>query len=291
MARTRKDGALAEQLPWPFRDGKMFLIPGDSALGYRLPLASLPWQAPDERESDVERDPFDERKPLTAKKPRRRKSQSSREIYHTALCVEPRDGQLHVFLPPLTHLEHFIDLMRSIEAAVEELDFAVVFEGYEPPSDPRLKLFQVTPDPGVIEVNIHPAADWRTLVDNTETLYERARECRLGAEKFMLDGRHTGTGGGNHVTLGAPAPKDSPFLNHPEILASLISYWQNHPSLSYLFSGLFIGPTSQSPRVDEARDDNLYELEIALAELRAKEKTGAMVCRPRTAQLPGRPHG
>ena len=270
--------------PWPLRRRHLYLIPGDSPLGLRLPLASLPWVADEDKEKEFERDPFDVpgALPDTKSMPSGERSVAStpkasydaNEIVHTALCVEVRDGVLCVFLPPVPLLEDFVVLLTAIETTAVALKLPLRLEGYTPPFDPRLKEFRITPDPGVIEVNIHPSSTWAQLVKNTQILYEEARQTRLGTEKFMLDGRHTGTGGGNHITLGAATPADSPCLRRPDLLMSLIRYWQNHPALSYLFSGMFIGPTSQAPRVDEARHEGLYELEIAFQQMVEHLKPG-----------------
>ncbi|MEZ5447778.1 MAG: transglutaminase family protein [Thiolinea sp.] len=283
-----------QSAPWQFRREAMYLIPGNSPMGFRMPLDSLPWSAEDERDLESQPCPFEDRPPLpdfhgevewryrelvAPPEPRmqhadnRPQAAEWREVPRTALCIQAREGRLHVFLPPLHYLEHYLALLAGIEKTAAELNMPVLLEGYEPPADPRLKSFKVTPDPGVIEVNIHPASNWQELVSNTETLYEEARQARLGTEKFMLDGRHTGTGGGNHVTLGAATPGDSPFLRQPDLLRSLLTYWQHHPGLSYLFSGMFIGPTSQAPRVDEARDEALYELEIAFQQMPSGHNT------------------
>ncbi len=355
--------------PWFFRDERMYLMPGDSPMGLRLPLDSLPWVSEGDYPYLIERDPTAPRDQLPAhasfaaryapgmtsspfgalgavaansadatgangvpatkraadapylarvgaapeatrtiqsrlsearnavaanaqaalqpeptdfaREPKRQ--ESAHWITRTALCVEVRDprrangpkaeavgkksGVLYVFMPPLELLEDYLDLLAAIEATATELKVKIVLEGYPPPRDPRLKLLQVTPDPGVIEVNIHPVNNWKELVRNTEFLYNAAFESRLSAEKFMTDGRHTGTGGGNHFVMGGATPSDSPFLRKPELLASLLLFWHNHPSLSYLFSGMFVGPTSQAPRVDEARNDQLYELEIAIEQI------------------------
>jgi uncharacterized protein (DUF2126 family)/transglutaminase-like putative cysteine protease len=279
--------------PWPLRREHLYLIPGDSPLGLRLPLASLPWVAAEDKEEEGERDPFDtpdalpEVAPAAAVQPVEKVALSApkasydpNEIVHTALCVEVRDGVLCVFLPPVPLLEDFVQLLTAIESTAANLELPVRLEGYTPPSDPRLKEFRITPDPGVIEVNIHPSSSWDELVKNTRTLYAEARLTRLGTEKFMLDGRHTGTGGGNHITLGAATPADSPCLRRPDLLMSLITYWQNHPALSYLFSGLFIGPTSQAPRVDEARHESLYELEIAFQQMAERLQPGEESLQP-----------
>ena len=267
---------------WPLRQDRLYLVAGDSALGYRLPLDSLPWQAPEDFELELPPDPFAKRVPLPEYPPTPKPTgddmiddaPSPREVIHTALALQVRDGVLYVCMPPTTTIEAWLDLVATLERCAAALNQPIRLEGYAPPRDPRLLSLSVTPDPGVIEINIHPAADWPTLVESTRALYEDARLARLGSEKFMLDGRHTGTGGGNHVTLGGATAADSPFLRRPDLLKSLIAYWQQHPAMSYLFSGQFIGPTSQAPRVDEARDDNLYELEIAFQQMNAKLTPG-----------------
>lgn len=344
--------------PWFLRDDRLYLIPGDSPMGYRLPLDSQPWASKGDYPYLVERDPTAPRAALPSSADYRARyavpaggatgadlgavpyafgappvvpaalrmqapgetaaadtaargnaaaaatpssatpstrqpvrGESAHWVTRTALCVEVRDprrangpaaekkgsasGVLYVFMPPLARLEDYLDLVAAVEATAQQLGMRIVMEGYPPPRDPRLKMLAVTPDPGVIEVNIHPAHNWKELVAHTEFLYNAAFETRLSAEKFMTDGRHTGTGGGNHFVMGGATPADSPFLRRPELLASLLLYWHNHPSLSYLFSGMFIGPTSQAPRVDEARNDQVYELEIALKEIaRSREVHG-----------------
>jgi len=301
------NGARWRTGPWFLRDERLYLLPGDSPMGYRLPLDSLPWVAPADYPRLHERDPFAPRPRLpehdrirhqisqpprpahpdepapgaqaaaadSATRPmdstrRPGRFESAHSIARTALCVEPRGGVLYVFLPPLAALEDYLALLAAVEQTAAALDSPVVLEGYPPPADPRLRNITVTPDPGVLEVNVCPAESWDELVDASTFLYDVARENRLSSEKFMLDGRHTGTGGGNHFVLGGATAADSPFLRRPDLLASLLAYWHNHPALSYLFSGLFIGPTSQHPRADEARNDQLYELEIAFRQLPAR---------------------
>ncbi len=273
---------------WFLRTEHCYLIPGDSAMGYRLPLDSQPWAKKEDFPYINPPDPSADFPALASHATIRRQFQgekitlvhaqpkakeSAGELTRTALSAEPRDGRLYLFMPPLAELGDYLELVSVIEDTARALNMPVILEGYEPPSDPRLTHFRITPDPGVIEVNIHPCHSWDELVERTTHLYDVAHLCRLTSEKFMTDGRHTGTGGGNHFVMGGDTVNDSPFLRRPDLLRSLIAYWQNHPSLSYLFSGLFIGPTSQAPRIDEARNDSLYELEIAFQQFPAEGKS------------------
>jgi uncharacterized protein (DUF2126 family)/transglutaminase-like putative cysteine protease len=324
MAQPRQ---LWQATDWPLRTRRCYLAPGDSSIGYRLPLASLPWVAPHEYPWLHPADPtqpeaalpphaallpepgtravpargaraqalaptLPPRSPTPGAHPAQAIGRDAADgqgsaagagyagVARTALCVEPRDGCLYVFMPPAANLDEYLQLVAAVEAAAAEAGLQVVFEGYEPPRDPRLAVLRVTPDPGVIEVNVAPSATWDELVEGTVALYEAAHRTRLSTEKFMLDGRHVGTGGGNHVVLGGATPADSPFLRRPDLLASLIAWWLAHPSLSYLFSGLFIGPTSQAPRIDEARHESVRELEIAFAEMARLQRDGPAACPP-----------
>lgn len=248
---------------WSFRRGRLVLAPGTSPVGLRLPLDSITWTdpaftgEPSYLESGPPLDPIirtveivdPDRQPLTA------------------LTFEARDGIVYVFLPPTERLEDYADLLKLVEVAARKTQTKLVIEGYGPPPDPRLTQLVVTPDPGVIEVNVQPTQSWEEHRDLLTTLYSEARQSRLTTEKFDHDGLHTGTGGGNHLTLGGIEPAQSPLLRRPDLLTSLIAYWQRHPSLSYLFSGRFIGPTSQAPRFDEGRPEATYEMEIAFAEV------------------------
>lgn len=339
VARNPHPGPRWQTGPWFLRSERCYLVPGDSPLGYRLPLDSQPWAAdtdypwvhpPDptqpfeplpayrrlrfanpltgegapgesgradwsatrpgglpgsfaERSRVAQREGWPGAEPTaTTESPPRapERFESAGWISRSALCAEPRGGRLYVFMPPTAALEDYLELVAAIEDTAAEMRLPLVLEGYEPPKDPRLSTLRVTPDPGVIEVNIHPAHSWEELVEQTTHLYQAAHETRLSTEKFMLDGRHAGTGGGNHFVLGGATVADSPFLRRPDLLASMVAYWHNHPALSYLFSGLFVGPTSQAPRIDEARNDSVYEIEIAFAELQRQAALGPTHCPP-----------
>ncbi|WP_418315265.1 DUF2126 domain-containing protein [Piscinibacter sakaiensis] len=305
--------------PWFLRSERCYLFPGDSAMGYRLPLDSqpwaddkdLPWIHPPDQTQVFPPLPVYQRLRLVTQLAGRSDAaaaevagapagragdasaasgdpalqrpghlQSAGGVVRTAMCAEPRNGRLYLFMPPAEALEDYLEIVAAIEDTAVEMKLPVILEGYEPPKDPRLATLRVTPDPGVIEVNIHPAHDWNELVEQTTHLYQAAHETRLSTEKFMLDGRHTGTGGGNHFVLGGAKVADSPFLRRPDLLASMVAYWHNHPALSYLFSGLFVGPTSQAPRIDEARNDSVYEIEIAFAELKRVTAADQPPCPP-----------
>jgi len=268
---------------WRLRREQLFLVPGDSPMGLRLPLDSLggppevvweepPLPAPDPRS---EKSPDEKRQAKAAAKaaalaalakPPPKPAPPIGARVRTALCVEPREGTLHVFLPPLERADDFVALVGAVDRARRACGLAVQLEGYPPPPSAALRRLAVTPDPGVLEVNLAPQPSGRAHAEALGTVFDAALHAGLHSEKYLLDGRLAGSGGGHHVTVGGPTPPESPLVKRPDLLASLITFAQHHPSLSFLFTGLFVGPTSQAPRVDEARLDTLYELEIALAE-------------------------
>ncbi len=269
---------------WFPRPERLLLTPGDSPIGFHISTESMPWVAPDEIQYEHEAPPFSDRVRLPSQPARRMDlfekdpgadalpalsstAEKATELIRPSLCVQAREGRLHVFLPYASKLADYLELLAAVEDTCQYLQKPVWLEGYAPPSDPRLRSFSVTPDPGVLEINLPPASNWDELEQINTVLFEEARRNRLTAEKFAYDGSHIATGGGSHIVIGGATVLDSPFLRRPDLLRSMVTFWQNHPSLSYLFSGMYVGPTSQYPRVDEARMDALYELEVAFSHL------------------------
>jgi uncharacterized protein (DUF2126 family)/transglutaminase-like putative cysteine protease len=265
---------------WFERPKKFMLSAGDSPIGYRIPVEMMPWVAPDALTYEIDEDgrvrlrsvvkhpemfgQDPERDPLPAIS---EDANSPRELVRPSLCVQAREGSLHVFLPYIPVLADYLDLVAAVEETSQYLQMPVWIEGYSAPPDPRITVFSLTPDPGVLEVNMPPTSGWDEQETYNAILAEEAQRHRLIAAKFGYDGSHLATGGGSHITLGGPTLADSPILRRPDVLRSMLSFWQNHPSLSYLFAGMYVGPTSQYPRVDEARVDSLYELEVAFSHL------------------------
>ncbi len=269
---------------WFPRPERLLLSPGDSPIGYRIPTEGMPWVVPDELQYEFEAAPHADRARLPSSPARRldlfaiesapdplpplsSTAETATELIRPSLCVQAREGRLHVFLPYAAKLADYLDLIAAVEDTCRYLQKPVWLEGYPPPFDPRLRSFSVTPDPGVLEINLPPASNWDELERTNSILFEEAQKNRLTAEKFAYDGTHLATGGGSHIVIGGASVADSPLLRRPDVLRSMIAFWQNHPSLSYLFSGMYVGPTSQYPRVDEARMDALYELELAFTQL------------------------
>jgi uncharacterized protein (DUF2126 family)/transglutaminase-like putative cysteine protease len=261
---------------WRFRRPGLHLIPGDSPIGYRLPLDSVIEDKAAVLESQFERSPFDERGQLpdfhgvvrerlagAVAQPSSRDASPPR----TAVCVQARAGKLYVFLPPLSHAEHYLEVVAAIEVAAEATEQQPILEGYEPPEDFRLRRFVLEPDPGVLKVELPEAYTFPVQLDLLQTVFDEAQELGLGMQRVTPDGTIIGTGGGGRLSLGGLRPEYSPFLRRPELLSGLIAYFQRHPSLSYLFAGRMIGPSGPAPRPDEGRDAALYELEIALSQM------------------------
>lgn len=206
------------------------LFPGDSAAGLRLPLGQL-------GEKNLRR----------------------------ALTAEIHDGTLRIFVPPLL-LPAYLALLEKIEATlVTQKIRDVILAGYAPPPESALPTLGLASDPGVLEINLTPNATWSDYDAQLADLYAAAKACGLCARKLQLNGREVGTGGGAHLVFGGPTGQLSPFFVFPALLPSVIRYFQHHPALSYAFTGAYMGPSSQAPRIDESTYEALYELEIACA--------------------------
>jgi len=132
----------------------------------------------------------------------------------------------------------------------------------------------VTPDPGVVEVNMAPAADLGTYARWAALVHQAAGEAGLSPLRYRYNGELVDSGGGGQLTFGGPSPEASPFFRRPWLLPGLLRYLNRHPSLSYGFASECVGSSSQGPRPDEGVRERFEELEVALS---AVEGPGADV--------------
>ncbi|MGI9212205.1 MAG: transglutaminase family protein, partial [Methylococcaceae bacterium] len=268
---------------WTFRRGALYLVPGDSAPGYRLPLGGLPVDDGQESLRNPERCSFEPR-PLL---PGVHGELSARlttllneplldladddhpqgPIPRTALSFRIRQGRIWIFIPPLTHLEHYLELITALEAAAVKREIPIMLEGYPPPEDPRLGRFSLEPDAAVLKLTLPMTRDWNLSQAALTQAYAEAARLGLHGIHSRNTGTRMGPGGSTDLVLGGEEPADSPFLFRPQLLRSLITHWQHHPALSYFMSGRQIGPSGHAPRPDEGRPDALYELNIALSRI------------------------
>jgi uncharacterized protein (DUF2126 family) len=223
---------------WILPDGRdLLLLPGTSSIGLRLPLASLP-----------------------------------PGVLPRALTAEICDGALSLFIPPFLEASSFANLLAAIEETAESLNSPpLALEGYPPPHDDAWESLSVIPDPGVIEVNLPPAANWESLEKTVSALFLAAEQCGLRGTRLLPSGEIAATGGGGHLVLGGASMDTNPFLLKPYLLPSFLRFIQRHPSLSYLFSGRFVGPSSQAPRIDESFFEIPRELAHSLASMEEME--------------------
>src|SRR5262249_28778798 len=146
------------------------------------------------------------------------------------------------------------------------------FEGYVPIDlDPKWGRLGLTADPGVLEVNLPPCATWREYDRWLAEL--EAAAAKVGLRSWKPDkfrGAHAGTGGGNHLLFGGPTLDRNPFFSRPAWVASTLRCFQAHPCLAYLFTGCYVGPSSQAPRPDES-GRGIYDLELAYSLLATQE--------------------
>jgi uncharacterized protein (DUF2126 family) len=225
------------------RRDEIYLSPGDSPMGLRLPLDSLPPAEPG----------------------------AADRVPRTALCFELRAGRLHVFLPPLHTFERYVEMIAAIDETLSAMDMAAFLEGYDPPDDPRLPHLAIEPDVGVLRVSIPESRGWQRHAELLHLVYDECAELGLRAYRSLAGGERTPVRSCAPLAIRGADARDNPLLRQPRLLRDLIRRWQSHPSLSYLFAPKPVALEGISLRADDPLPINAYDVNIGLAELTTGE--------------------